>query len=300
MYSDELSDVLRTELQPALRFRQLCDVRDATEKGLHAGAQFYWNVYSDVATQGGSIAEDDVMPETNFTVAQRSLTVTEYGNSVPFNQKLDNLSKHPVTEVIHRVLKNDAAKALDTAAHAQFDACKLRVAPTSGTSTTAVTLTTNGATATTNNVALGSGHVKAIVDVMKERNIPPFRNSDYVAVGWPSTFRTLKNDLESLHQYVDTGFQMITNGEIGRYEGCRFIEQTNVAKASWTNAKSDWAFFLGDDTVAEAVVIPEEIRGRIPTDFGRSRAVAWYALLGYGIAHDVAADSRIVKWDSAA
>ena len=36
-----------------------------------------------------------------------------------------------------------------------------------------MTLTTNGTVTITNNVALGNGHVKAIVDLMKERNIPP-------------------------------------------------------------------------------------------------------------------------------
>jgi hypothetical protein len=32
-------------------------------------------------------------------------------------------------------------------------------------------LDTNGTSSVTNNVALGTGHVKAIVDTMKERNI---------------------------------------------------------------------------------------------------------------------------------
>ena len=53
------------------------------------------------------------------------------------------------------------------------------------------------------------------------------------------------------------------------------------------------------DTVMEAIVCPEEIRAAIPQDFGRSRAMAWYALTGFGIIHDTAADSRIVMWDSA-
>ena len=30
-----------------------------------------------------------------------------------------------------------------------------------------------------------------------------------------------------------------------------------------------------EDTVAEAIAIPEEMRGKIPTDFGRSKGVAW-------------------------
>jgi hypothetical protein len=82
MYADELSDVLRTELQPLQRFRQFCDADDASEKGLNAGDLYNWNIYSDVATQGGALAETQAMPTTNFTVAQNFLRITEYGNSV--------------------------------------------------------------------------------------------------------------------------------------------------------------------------------------------------------------------------
>jgi N4-gp56 family major capsid protein len=300
MYSDELSDVLRTALQPMVRFRQFCDAKDATSKGLHKGAQFYWNVYSDVADAGGSLAEGSTMPETNFTIEQNSLTVTEYGNSVPYTGKLDDLSKHPVEEIIHKVLKNDANKAMDTAAQAQFDATPLTVTPSSGNSATAITLETSGTPTATNAIALNNVHVKLIVDQMKERNIPVYNGSDYFCVGRPSTFRDLKDDIESLHSYVDAGFQMILNGEIGRYEGCRFIEQTNIASEGWSGGVSDAAYFFGEDTVAEAIVIPEEIRGKIPTDYGRSKGVAWYYLGGFGLVHDAAAQARIIKWASAA
>jgi len=300
MYSDQLSDYLRMQLQPQIRYRQHCDAKDAMDKGLHEGELFHWNVYSDVQDQGGSIGETVEMPKTKFTITQGELTVTEYGNSVPFTSKLDNLSKHPVKEVIRKVLKNDASKAFDIAARAQFDASKLTVAPTGGTSTTAVTLETTGTCTVTNNVAMGKDHVKAIVDVMKERNIPTFTGGDYFSIGRPTTFRTLKNDLESLHQYVETGFRMIMNGEIGRYEGVRFIEQTNIGSQGWTNGKSDVAHFFGEDTVAEAICIPEEMRGKIPTDYGRSKGIAWYYLGGFGLVHTDATNARVVRWESAA
>jgi hypothetical protein len=51
--------------------------------------------------------------------------------------------------------------------------------------------------------------------------------------------------------------------------------------------------------VAEGIAIPEEMRAKIPTDFGRSKGVAWYALLGFGIVHTNAVQARIIMWDSA-
>jgi len=307
MYALNLSRELRMAVQPIVKFRQFCDIKDAAHQGLHRGDTFHWNVFSDVATQGTTLTETSTIPETSFTISQGTMTITEAGNSVPYTGKLDDLSEQPIREVVRKVLKNDAKKAFDNLASAQFDAAKLRVVPTSGTSTTALTLTTNGTCAVNNNIALGKEHVKLIVDTMKERNIPAYTGDDYYAIAWPSTWRALKNDLEGIKQYIDQGFQMIMNGEIGRYEGVRFIEQTHVAKAgigtassAWTNGKSDWAVFFGEDTVAEAIAVPEEIRGKIPGDFGRDRGIAWYYLGGFGLVHTDAAQSRVVIWDSAA
>ena len=149
-------------------------------------------------------------------------------------------------------------------------------------------------------MALGKAHIKNIVDLMKERNIPPYEGDDYFAIAHPTTLRTFKNDLESMKVYVQEGFQMIMNGEIGRYESTRFIEQTNIAKATFVNGKSNWAYFFGADTVAEGIAIPEEMRGMIPQDYGRSRGIAWYYLGGFGLVHTAAAQARVLKWDSAA
>ena len=307
MYADNLSRQLRMAVQPIVKFRQFCDVKDAAHQGLNRGDTFHWNVYSDVSTQGTTLTETSTIPETSFTISQGTMTITEAGNSVPWTGKLDDLSEQPVSEVVRKVLKTDAKKAFDNLAATQFDAAKLRVVPTAGTSTTALTLTTNGVCAINNNVALQKEHVKLVVDTMKERNIPAYSGDDYYAIAWPSTWRTLKDNLEDIKQYIDQGFQMIMNGEIGRYDGVRFVEQTHKAKASigtatsaWTNGKSDWAVFFGEDTVAEAVAVPEEIRGKIPGDFGRDRGIAWYYLGGFGIVHTQAAQSRIVIWDSAA
>jgi len=314
MYALNLSKRLRHALQPKLKFRQFADVKDASQQGKNKGDTFTWNKFSDVATQGTTLTETLTMPETQYTIAQATLTITEYGNSVPYAGKLDDLSAQPLTEIINGVLKNDAAKAFDIGAHAQFDECLLRVA--AATSTTAVTLTTNGTATVTNTIAFSKGHVGAVIDIMKERNIDPYVGDDYYAIGWPTAFRTMKNDLEAVKQYTTEGFKMIKRGEIGRYENCRFVEQSQIPKGGaadstawnsntktgdpWNQAKSDWIFFLGEDTVAEGVACPEEMRGKIPGDYGRSKGVAWYYLGGFGITHDQASQTRIIKWDSAA
>jgi N4-gp56 family major capsid protein len=309
LYSRQLSNVLRANVQPLVKFRQFADVHDISQQGKKKGDTFTWDVFSDVSAAGAVLVETNTMPETNFTIIQGTLTVTEAGNSVPYSGKLDNLSKFPVEDVIKKVLKNDCVKYLDRAAWTQFNQTLLRAIPVGGTSATAITLYTNGTVTGTNSIAFSNAHAKAIVDAMKERNIPAYIADDYYAIAWPTTLRTLKNNLETIHQYSDTGFNLIMNGEIGRYENTRYIEQTNIAKGTgtdgttttaWTNGVSDWMFFFGNDTVAEAIAVPEEMRGKIPTDYGRSKGIAWYYLGGFGIVHTAAINTRIVKWDSAA
>jgi hypothetical protein len=146
-------------------------------------------------------------------------------------------------------------------------------------------------------------------------NIPPYIMDDYVGISHPSTYRGFKNTLETLHQYTETGLAHIFNGEIGRYESFRFIEQTFIPKggaansttydpwsgtaAAWANGLSSWAVFMGADTVTEAICVPEEIRAKIPGDFGRSKGIAWYYLGGFGLVHPDALNARVVFWDSA-
>lgn len=297
MYSDQLSDTLRTALQPLTRFRNFCDVEDAKDKG--TGEKFNWNVYSDVETQGGALDEESAMPETTFTITQETLTVTEMGNAVPYTRKLDILSKHSCENVIHKVLKNDASKSLDTAAYTEFAKAPVEFAPTGGTDPAAITVT-EGSTSITNNIGMSKEHVKAIADEMAERNVTPYDGENYCALGRPTTFRPFKDDLEELHKYVDAGYARIAAGEIGRYEGIRFFQQTNVASKAWTEGKSDEAFFFGADTACEAIVEPEQIRAKLPGDYGRSRGMAWLYIGGFGISHTAAENARIFKWASAA
>ncbi len=260
MYSDQLSSVLRTALQPMCRFRQFADIKEG--KGKSAGDRIFWNVYSDVETAGAVLTEGTAIPETKFTITQENLIVTETGNSVPFTSKLDDLSKHSVTEVIHKVLKNDARRVLDGLAHDQWDLTPLSVRPAGvgADSTTDIVLEVGGPTVA-NNAALTTDHVKKISDLMKERSITPYDGEHYCAIARPFALRAMKDELEDIYKYVDQGFSLIYKGEIGRYEGIRFVEQTSVASEGWATGLSDAVYFFGADTVAEGVVIPEEVRG---------------------------------------
>jgi N4-gp56 family major capsid protein len=315
LYSDELSDVLRTEVRATNKFRQLADAQDFSDKGLHHGQLVTWNVYSKLDGTATTLAETTAMPETNFRVTQGTATVLEWGRAVPFTSLVDYFAKHSVNEVTRNALARDCRETLDRAAFAEFNKTALHYV---GTATAAAgVLTTNGTATATNSSALNKFHVRALVDTMKERNIPAFSGDDYLAIARPTTYRTLRNELETVNQYVESGYGKILRGEIGRFEGVRFIEQSNIPRGvsasgattipngtAWSSNVSDWCFFMGADTVAEVISVPPEVRGKIPSDYGRSLGMAWYALEGFGIIYNSTSDpsatnARIIKWNSA-
>jgi N4-gp56 family major capsid protein len=296
-----LSEDFRVALQPLCRFRQFCDVEAAV--GKNRGETFNWNIYGDTLMQGGRIQENDKMPETKFSIGQGSVTMTEFGNSVPFTAKLESLSEHDIKKIVFQTLKNDCNRTLDAAAAEQFDNAILTYVATGATTfNTTDTGTPNG----NNNYALDTTHVKNIADYMQERNIPVFDGEHYIGIARPTTLRPLKNDLEAKHMYTSEGWNRVMNGENGRYEGIRLISQTNKATESWTNTKSDAAYFFGADTVTEAIAVPEELRAKIGEDYGRSKGIAYYYLGEFGITHadttsaSTKKQARIVKFASAA
>ena len=80
-------------------------------------------------------------------------------------------------------------------------------------------------------VAVSRGRIaKAIADAMEEANLPPYTGDDYAGIGHPTTFRPMKNDLETINQYTEVGIGRIFRGEIGRYEQIRFGKQNQIPK----------------------------------------------------------------------
>lgn len=338
LYGNQISPVMRLQVQPLTKFKSYCDGRLAAGKG--RGSTFTWDIVSNWQTPGGALVESQTMPITNFVVAQGTLTISEFGNSVAWSGLLEDVAKFDVKSPAGRTARIDAALTLDRAAWAQFNQTLLRViasgASTSGTDTVSIQSYTNGTVTGTNSVAFTVGHAGSISDYMKGRNIPAYNGGDYFALSNVSTLRNLKSgsvgstNLQTINQYTESGRALIRNGEIGRYECIRFVEQTNIAPGigstgiatgnpapgggtgdmvAWTNGKSDWMFIFGADSVVEAVVEPAHIRAQIPGDYGRAKGLAWYYVGGFGIAQGFSTtagspggqlNSRIVKWDSQA
>lgn len=317
-YSLNLSKDLRKAVAATSKFRQFADVRDAFGKVSRAGQTFTWDTVPMMARASRALTETNTVPQGNATVLQGTLTMNERGFSVPYTGLLESLSQFNVRQPIMKVLKYDAQVDLDCLTWQQFNKTPLRVAATAAADS--VTLTTNSTATLTNSVALSTTNFKSIIDTMRGRNIPAYENGDYYAIARPLALRAMKNSLETLNQYTESGMARIMNGEVGRsYENCRIVEQTTIPAGGAANSTTfdpftdtadawdtatpagagDWMFIFGEDTVCEAIETPEEIRAKMPDDYGRSKGIAWYFLGGYGITHTDVTQARILKFDSA-
>jgi N4-gp56 family major capsid protein len=283
MGSDELSKKVRHAAQTMQRFRQFTDPEAA--QGKNSGDTVLFDKISNIATAGGTLSETSTIPKTNYTITQGSLVVGEYGNSIPFTLKVKTLAEVSVPDAVTTVLRNDMAKVLDSAVATQFQTSDYKAVCLNTATTTFSSEGTAAAAAVAN---MSDKNVRDIIDRMKILNIPKV-NGEYISVNSTNSLRGLYDFFEAKAQ--NTTMAPLAIGEVGKYYGCRFIEETNVLSNVLATYYGESVFF-GADAVREGIVIPEEIRMDIPKDFGRDQATAWYALLGFVKTWDFSSDGE--------
>jgi N4-gp56 family major capsid protein len=303
----KLDKVLQYSAQPLSRFRQFTEVKNAF--GKNSGETFNWDKVANVSNPGRRLIETDTMPKTQQIISKGTMAIYEYGNSIPFTKKLELLSAYDVDEMIKKGLLDDFRKCMDGLIEREYNKTYLNYV---GTSATAYVLTTDSSLAATNSSVFNKYHVKNMVDELVKRNIPPWDGEDYVCIASIEAMRGILDDLESTKYYTSEGMKNMMSGEVGRYYNCRFIRDnyatryaydeltgTSTAK-TWTNGLSKDAYMFGKGTVAEAIAQPEGILPKEVTDYQRSKGLAWYFVGGFKIIWEDQANSRIIKWASAA
>ena len=280
-----LSKQLRHALVPIMKFRQFCDMKEAF--GKHKGDTVVFDKISKINTAGGTLVETNVMPENQFSIGRGTIVLSEWGNSIPWTGKLEALSEFNVSDPVQRVLRDDMASVLDKAAGLQFKLTRRKyVCLTSATGT----MESRGTEATVAESNLAKynptvHHIKDVVDWLRTKNIPPVDGEDYVGIFSVNALRGIYDDgeFQDAAKYGDP--ERLFAGEVGRVYNCRCIRETNylvntLGSSSGTNALGEGIIF-GAESVIEGIAVPEELRQKIPTDYGRSEGMAWYGILGF-------------------
>jgi hypothetical protein len=275
------------------KLRQFIDAKEAIGQG--RGDTFLFDKSGNVATQGGTLVETNTMPETQVAVTQGTAVITEYGNSIPYTAKTVTLGQISIDSIAEQKLRDDQVKVLESAAAAQFVATEY-IAVCSATNS--VVFTTNGTATATASANLTAANVRSITDYMKKRLIPTYDGSNYICVAGVNALSGMHADTaaggwQDVSKYTQAYAGNVINGMVGKFYGCNFVEETGyLSNAVGLNSVQGQALFFGNDVVYEAVAIPEEVRVKLATDYGRDMGLGWYALLGFKKVWDLAADGE--------
>lgn len=286
--------------QPLMKGRQFVSVETAFGKGKGESAQIYRAGNTSVAEDTSSINELDRIPTTSGSITPRLITVNEFGRALKFTLKLETLAEVDVEGSVYlKWLRNHMAKTLDYQVFQAFKTSDLVFSPTSST---AGTWSVTGTPGTTVTASITAKHIKDVIDSMKVgsfggnvgRPIPYYDGESYVCLASVSFLRALKDDpdYEVAAKYAHP--EDLYLGEVGRFYNCRFIEtnHTTALANSLNTSYSGEAIFFGEDPIREIVAIPEEIRAKLPEDFGRDQGLAWYGMLGWGKVWDFSTDGE--------
>ncbi|HUR99062.1 MAG TPA: N4-gp56 family major capsid protein [Pyrinomonadaceae bacterium] len=251
----------------------------------------------------GKLTENQKIPEDVLSLSTVSITVSEWGRSVPYTSLSDDLSKFDVSNIVQKKLKDQLKLVMDKAAASAFKSTSAKVCAIP-TGAAALTFDTDGTPSSAATVNLNVYHVEQIRDYMYSTlNVPPYEGDDYIGLIATKAKRGLMSDpaWEQWHKYTDPSNKF--NSEIGRLENIRFIEVGNTNSLSGsigTGSVLGEGVFFGDDAVAMAVAEDPHLRMAIPGDYGRSKGVAWYGILEFGVVWDTAnaGEARIVRLTS--
>lgn len=250
-----------------------------------------------------SLQEGVKIPEDTLSLSTVAITVKEWGRAVPYTSLSEDLGSIDMQGTVQKALKNQMKLSMDLAASAVMKSSSAKIKADS-TGSTQITFNTAGLftqTATTN---LNFYHVEQIRDYMASTlYVPGYEGDDYVCLASTKACRGIKSDskFEEWHKYTNNESKF--TGEIGKIEGVRFIEVTNQNALSGSKGSGGAvgeAIFLGEDAFAMAIVQDPELRLGTPQDFGRSKSVAWYGILNFGVVWDTAnpGEARSVHFGS--
>ena len=283
--SPKLSKQMRAQAAPMFVFRNFVDV---SEKGLGAnkGDKVPYVKRLRIATRGTTLTETSTMPKNAIKFVTDSVAVTEYGNGTDYTQKLESLAEFNMKDQYQKGLVEDQKDAIDNAIATEFQSAKFK-AVVANTATTSIT--SNGSATATSSANLSDKNVRDIIDYLMIAQTPKFKGGDYyMGILSVKSMRGVYDYLQAVAQYAEPEFRM--KNEVGQYYGARHVAENNIlSNVLGSNSNNGEALYFGDEAVVESLALPEELRYE-EEDLGRSKTLAWYAILGFKKMWDITND----------
>lgn len=269
------------QAQPRLRFAQFAKVK----RDLQAvrGKSIVFVKYGNLAG-GGALEESDILTPEGMTTSEIVVPVKEQANSIQVTEYLLRTSLLDVLGDASKLLANNMAVVLD----GQFRDTVLK--------TTNVVF---GGTATSiDDIKAGDAFttktVKDAVETLATNNAPRINVDYYVCIAHPHQLRQLRDDENWINANTYMGRRQLYIGEVGMYEGCVFIETTQMPKLNAEALTKKYgkagaltegyeAVFFGDNAYAWGIAMDVELRDDGVVELGRKHTLGWYGIWGTGI-----------------
>lgn len=278
----KLSNKVREASVVQTLFAQFVDAEPGY--GKQSGESVTVTRISNIAVPTSSaLVEGMPISEDTFSLSTQQISVAENGRAVPFTSFSMDLAYFDEQSKVQKKLMQQMKISMDNAAASAAKVGKISAIPDGISS---LVFDTDGTPSTAATVNLNMYHVKQIRDYMfSTLNLMPYDGQDYMCLISTKAKRGLVSDPEWIdwHKYTDP--QSMYNSEIGRVENIRFVEINNASALSGskgTGSVLGEAIFFGEDFLTMAVAQDPELRAKIPTDYGRSKGVAWYGIYGFG------------------
>src|SRR5262245_48285271 len=252
---------MHVQAQPIMRYRQFVDSKPAF--GQNRGDTLLFDKFLNVDSQGGPIDEQAPFPKTGFRTRQSAVIATEYGNSIPYTEKLERLSKFDVQDTHNRAIINDVGKTLNKYCSLEFRRTRIKATPigTDAAPTLKFELRPQSdvlcSTAATRQAqvedilqlteALKSGQYVSSdsgTTVFTGSPVPPFDDDgNYLLIASVGFAGAIRRDQDFINAALYGDPERLFAGEIGRYHGVRIVEDNHILQNVLNGFKGEAVIF---------------------------------------------------------
>jgi len=272
-------------LRPELYFDAVADVQPTRQA--MPGSSVVFSIQTDMAVASTAINESVDVDAVALSNSQVTLTLAEYGNVAMTSAKLRGVSFIELSPVVANVIGYNAGISIDTVARDVLKAGTNVRYSGQATARNTVIPTDN----------LVANNVRRALADLRGSNVATIGGL-YISFIHPDVSYDLRGQTGAAswrdpHTYSQPG--EIWNGEVGAFEGFRFIETPRApifadAGSSTTLTDVYRTLFLGRQGLAKCFSVtdgngafPKVVVGPVTDHLRRQQPLGWYWLGAYGI-----------------
>ena len=279
-------------LRDEMYFDQFADVQ--ATNATNPGATVTFTIFQDLAAATTPLGEAEDVTPVAMSDSQTSVTLEEYGNATVTTAKLRATSFLPVDPVAANAVGYNAGLSIDTIARAAAQAGSNVFYATGG-----AVDPSSRATVNTDDL-LTANDIRKAVAQLRKANVPTFGGS-YVAMIHPDVSYDFRSATDAAAWRTPANYVNpagIYNGEIGVFEGVRFIESPRAplfANASDNSGSAGTidvygTLIMGRQALAKGISLggeygaqPTIVYGTVTDLLKRFRPVGWKHFVGYAV-----------------